>query len=192
MRTLILSLLLCYSLNSLAQDDKVTLCAACHGPQGISTTIQWPNLAGQHPKYLSKQLKDMQTGQRSVPTMQGIVASLQEQDIKELADYYAKIPAAQGSTPQKYLKRGEQLYRGGDFNKRISACIACHGPKGTGNAQAGFPLIAGQHAAYTMQQLFAFKNGSRSNDLNHIMHDISKKMNKEDMEAVAHYIEGLY
>ena len=76
--------------------------------------------------------------------------------------------------------------------KRITACIACHGPQGTGNAQAGFPVLSGQHAAYTVLQLVAFKDGKRKNDLNHIMQDISNRMSKEDMEAVAHYIEALH
>ena len=138
--------------------DKTLICTACHGPKGISSTPQWPNIAGQNATYFAKQLKDMQLGTHRDPsTMAGIVASLNQQDIDDLAAFYAKMPAAEGSTPQQFLKRGEQLYRGGDISKRITACIACHGPKGTGNAQAGFPLIAGQHARYTMLQLNAFK-----------------------------------
>lgn len=176
-----------------AGQNKSTVCTACHGPQGISTNPEWPNLAGQHEKYFVKQLKDIKEGKsRSAPTMTAIVANLNEQDIDDLAAYYAKMPVAEGSTPEKYLKRGEQLYRGGDLNKHIAACIACHGPKGSGNAQAGFPLLSGQHAAYTIMQLQAFKDGKRTNDLNQIMQDISSKMSPEDMEAVAYYIQGLY
>ena len=118
--------------------------------------------------------------------------NLSEQDMEDLAIFYAKQPIPQGKTAKKYLARGEQLYRGGDFSKHITACIACHGPKGTGNAQAGFPVVSGQQAAYTILQLEAFKSGQRSNDLNSIMHDISGRMSKEDMEAVANYMAGLY
>lgn len=124
--------------------------------------------------------------------MKSIVASLTEKDIEDLSQYYAKMPQAQGSTPQQFLKRGEQLYRGGDFSKHITACIACHGPKGTGNAQAGFPLLSGQQAAYTLKQLMAFKEGKRRNDLQHIMQGISANMSQDDMEAVSHYLEGLH
>lgn len=174
-------------------EDKTLLCSACHGPNGVSSNPVWPNIAGQNSTYFVKQLNDMKAGiHRDPSAMAGILASLSQQDIDDLAVYYAKMPAAEGSTPQQFLKRGEQLYRGGDFSKHIAACIACHGPKGTGNAQAGFPYIAGQHAPYTMLQLNAFKKGTRTNDLNHIMQDISSKMSKEDIEAVAHYIEGLY
>ncbi|KTD36619.1 cytochrome c4 [Legionella nautarum] len=172
---------------------KAALCAACHGPQGISADPQWPNLAGQHTSYLIKQLHDFKTGTtRNAATMTAILASLYEQDIAELSIFYSKMPLPEGQTPEKFLKRGELLYRGGDFAKHISACIACHGPKGTGNAQAGFPVLTGQHAAYTVQQLQAFKDNKRTNDLNSIMRDLSSRMSQEDMEAVAYYIQGLH
>ena len=193
MKKIVFSFILCFPLLFNAGEPKIQICASCHGNQGSSSTVEWPNIGGQHAKYLAKQLQDMKTGaQRNSPIMKTLLAALNKQDIDDLAAYYAKMPAIQGSTPPKYLPRGQQLYRGGDFAKHITACIACHGPKGTGNAEAGFPLIAGQHAAYTMIQLQAFKEGKRTNDLNHIMRDISSRMNQEDMEAVAHYIEGLY
>lgn len=186
-------LTLCAQENTASVANKAVVCTGCHGPQGNSTNPEWPNIAGQHPKYFIKQLKDIKdSSERNVPTMTALVAMLNEQDMDDLAAYYAKMPLAQGSTPEKFLKRGEQIYRGGDFSKRITACIACHGPKGTGNAQAGFPVLSGQHAAYTVLQLNAFKDGKRKNDLNHIMQDISSRMNQDDMEAVAHYIEGLH
>jgi cytochrome c553 len=199
MKKLALAVILCVPLTVFAQEDvsaittKALVCSACHGHEGISSNPQWPNLAGQHPQYFVKQLKDMKDNSvRDAPTMNALATTLSAQDMDDLAAYYAKMPQAQGSTPKKFLQRGEQLYRGGDFGKRITACIACHGPKGTGNAQAGFPVLSGQHAAYTVLQLLAFKDGKRKNDLNHIMQDISSRMSQEDMEAVAHYIEGLH
>jgi cytochrome c553 len=199
MKKSVLSFICCVPLILYAQEDvestakKAIMCTACHGPEGNSSNVEWPNIAGQHPNYFIKQLNDMKTGTlRNAPTMSALLAAFNEQDIDDLAAYYAKMPLAQGSTPEKFLNRGEQLYRGGDFSKRITACIACHGPKGTGNAQAGFPVLSGQHARYTVLQLNAFKEGKRKNDLNHIMQDISSRMNQEDMDAVAHYIEGLH
>ena len=173
--------------------EKSMVCAACHGATGISINPVWPSLAGQHAPYLIKELRDFKLKKgRDDPTMTPMSINLSEQDMADLAIFYAKQPLPTGSTPQKYLTRGEQLYRGGDFNKHITACIACHGPKGTGNAQAGFPVLCGQHAAYTILQLQAFKVNKRSNDLNSIMRDISARMDTDDMEAVAHYIAGLY
>ncbi|MFJ1268490.1 cytochrome c [Legionella lytica] len=199
MKKFALAVILCVPLIIYAQENtptianKAMVCSACHGQSGNSLNPEWPNLAGQHPKYFIKQLKDMRDkALRDAPTMSALVAGMGDQDMDDLAAYYAKMPLAQGSTPKEFLHRGEQLYRGGDFTKRITACIACHGPKGTGNAQAGFPVLSGQHAAYTLLQLLAFKDGKRKNDLNHIMQDISSRMSREDMEAVAHYIEGLH
>jgi cytochrome c553 len=198
MKKFVLTFILFIPLVLFAQENtsgmkKAAVCTACHGQEGNSTNPEWPNIAGQHPKYFIKQLHDMKDSDlRDAPTMKALVATLSEQDMDDLALYYAKMPLAQGSTPEKFLKRGEQIYRGGDFAKRITACIACHGPKGTGNAQAGFPVLSGQHAAYTVLQLNAFNDGKRKNDLNHIMQDISSRMSQDDMEAVAHYIEGLH
>lgn len=173
--------------------DKSLLCAACHGPQGISSNPDWPSIAGQHQEYLLKELRDMKTGRtRQAATMSAILASLTDADLQNLAQFYANQPAPTGETPQEHLKRGELLYRGGDRLKGISACIACHGPKGTGNGPAGFPRLSGQHAEYTIQQLKAFQTKQRSNDLHSIMRDISSKMNEDDMRRVAYYIQGLH
>lgn len=171
----------------------VGTCLACHGDQGVSVNPVWPNLAGQHQPYLLKELRDIKTGKtRNVLEMRAVMAQLNDADLIALATYYSKLPLSIGLVPQKYLKEGEKLYRGGDFNKQISACIACHGPGGEGNGQAGFPILSGQYALYTIQQLEAFSSDKRKNDLNSIMKDIAHRMNKEDMEAVAYYIQGLY
>lgn len=99
--------------------NKAIVCTACHGQQGNSTNPEWPNIAGQHPKYFVKQLKDMKDRSlRDAPTMNALVSTLSAQDMDDLAAYYAKMPVAQGSTPEHFLKRGEQIYRGGDFAKR--------------------------------------------------------------------------
>ncbi len=172
--------------------EKSKFCSACHGQQGISLNVEWPNLAGQHASYLIKQMQDYKKGvSRNEATMVAVMASFSEQDIADLAAFYAQQKLPEGETPEKYLQRGKALYRGGDFTKHITACIACHGPKGSGNEQAGFPMLAGQHALYTLGQLQAFKAQKRTNDLNSIMRDISGRMSEEDMEAVAYYIQGL-
>ncbi len=173
--------------------EKAALCTACHGVDGNSNNPEWPNLAGQNSDYLKKQLLDYKNGKtRKAPMMTAIVAGLTEKDMDELSHYYAHLKRAKGSVPEKYLKRGELLYRGGDLDKHIAACIACHGPNGLGNNEAGFPVMSGQHAVYLRLQLEAFKNKIRSNDYNAIMRDISSRMDKDDMEAVAFYMQGLY
>lgn len=179
--------------NTIAAPEKTALCAGCHGAQGISLNPEWPSLAGQHAAYLAKQMHDYKTAStRNAAIMTPMVAQLSDSDIAEIADYYSRLPPPAGETPEKYQTRGEAIYRQGDLNKHITACIACHGPQGTGNAQAGFPVLAGQQPGYTTLQLLAFKNKARSNDLNSIMRDIGGHMGQEDMEAVAHYLSGLH
>lgn len=176
-----------------AGEAKSATCAACHGAKGVSSNPSFPSLAGQHASYFLKQLNDFkQGGTRPNAVMAPLVEGLSQQDKEDLAAYYASLPLPEGFTPKKDLHRGELLYRGGDFEKHISACIACHGPQGTGNAEAGFPVLSGQQPGYTVLQLEQFKDKKRQNDLNSIMQDISARMSPEDMNAVAHYIAGLH
>lgn len=173
--------------------NTASTCVACHGPLGSSPNPLWPNIAGQHSSYLQKQLLDIKAAKtRIVPVMTAIVASLNPKDLEDLVLYYSGQTLTKGKVPKKYLKRGEQIYRGGDFEKGITACIACHSPSGKGNGQAGFPVLSGQNAQYTVQQLQSFKNHTRKNDMNSIMQDISKRMDDSDMEAVAYYVQGLH
>ncbi len=199
MNKIVLFCILFYSLitngtgDILAGEKKAQICAACHGAKGISVNPEWPNLAGQHLTYLIKQLKDFKQGHERVSlSMTPFITHLSDQDINDIAAFYHAQPIPKGATPQRYLKRGEMIYRGGDFEKHITACIACHGPKGTGNAQAGFPVLSGQQAKYMILQMQQFKDGKRRNDLNSIMRDISARMSPEDMDAVAYYMAGLH
>jgi cytochrome c553 len=176
-----------------AGKQKAVVCAACHGPDGNSTNSLWPKLAGQHQDYIVKQLKEYKEGKkRNAPEMTGMVAGLSEQDMHDLAAFYASQKRVKGSASKTNLELGERLYRAGDFKSRITACIACHGPDGRGNALAGFPALYGQQKQYIINQLISFKEGKRSNDLNSIMQDIASRMNKKQIEAVANYISGLH
>lgn len=101
-------------------------------------------------------------------------------------------PADPTPNAKKFLKRGELLYRGGDLEKRIPACIICHGPKGLGNAKAGIPMLAGQQSTYIIQALRAFKEKTRQSDLSGPMQMLTDRMSPDDMEAVANYIQNLH
>ncbi len=181
--------------NIAAGKEKSATCVACHGVDGNTEIGQWPKLAGQHQNYLIKQLNAFKQGEktgRHNDVMYPIVANLSEQDIVDLAAYYASLSPTTGVVEEQKLELGQQLYRGGDLKKGIPACMACHGPRGRGNAQAHFPALAGQNPTYTLSQLQAFKDSKRKNDSNKIMREIAMKMNKEEMEAVASYIAGLH
>lgn len=184
-----------FSISVAAQtgQEKTVMCAGCHGIQGVSVNPDWPSLAGQHASYLAKQMRDYKTATtRNAAIMTPMMVQLTDDDIREIANYYASLPHMEEKTTEQKTSRGEEIYRRGDLTKHITACIACHGPQGTGNAQAGFPVLSGQQPGYTVQQLLAFKDKTRNNDLNSIMRDISGRMSREDMDAVANYLVGLH
>ena len=180
--------------SSEAGKAKVEACVACHGVNGNSVVPNWPKLAGQHESYLVKQLKEFQqgeTGPRSNPAMYGIILNLTEQDIADISAYYAAEEQTSGQAKPEWVALGEKIYRGGNVEKSIPACLACHGPSGKGNAPAMYPRLSGQHSDYTELQLKSFRDGSRKNDPSGMMQQIAARMSDDEIKAVSSYIEGL-
>lgn len=176
-----------------AGKSKATVCAACHGPHGNTpNNPQWPKIAGQNAEYIAKQLHDMKSGKRKNPPMAGIVANLSDQDIADLAAYYASLPMSGGYAAKEEVALGQKIYRGGDRERHIPACMGCHSPMGAGNPPAAFPRLAGQHAPYVVAQLQAFQSQQRDNDPNKMMRDTTMFMSEKEMKAVASYIAGLH
>lgn len=175
-----------------AGQGKAAVCAACHGMDGNSMVPMWPSLAGQHEQYISKQLMDFKSGARKDDTMTGMAAPLSDQDVADLAAWYASQKHTIGSANAEKAAPGEQLYRAGDAGKGLAACMACHGPNGSGNPAAKFPALAGQHVTYTVKALKDFRDGKRSNDPANMMRDVAGKMTDAQIEAVAEYIAGLH
>ena len=175
-----------------AGKQKAATCAVCHGPDGNSNNPSWPNLAGQHAEYIKKQLEDYRAGRRKSDQMAPLAMILSDQDIADLAAYYAAEKPRYGMTRPENVEPGEFLYRAGNADKGLAACMACHGPNGIGNPAANYPRINAQHAAYTELQLKAFKAEERTNDLNGIMRDIAGRMSNDSIQAVADYLQGLH
>lgn len=170
-------------------------CAACHNADGNSAAGIYPKIAGQHEQYLIKVLKDYRAGEdgkRYEPTMAGMTASLSDQDIEDLAAYFSKQKMSPGATPESLLTLGQAIYRGGNITSGVPACIACHGPVGTGNDLASFPRLSGQHAEYIANALKSYKEGKRKGNTADIMHDVVKHMTNEEIEAVSSYVSGLH
>ena len=124
--------------------------------------------------------------------MNGMAAALSEQDILDLAAYYSSQEATASEASEDSVELGNKLYVGGDLQRGITACIACHGPKGNGTSLSGFPDISGQHSDYIATQLKAFRSGDRANSLNGMMADIAKRMNDKDIEVISSYVAGLH
>jgi len=170
---------------------KSVTCTACHGADGNSLNPEWPSLAGQHESYLVSTLQAFQAGTRSNVLMSGQAAALSAEDIADLAAYFSVQTTAPRTADPALVAAGERLYRGGNRDSSVSACIACHGPFGRGNPGAAYPSIAGQHATYTAAQLRAYRSGERTSDPNQMMRNITARLTDKEIAAVAAYVQGL-
>lgn len=174
-----------------AGQARAAVCFACHGPDGNSPNPIWPKLAGQHPGYIIKQLKAFKSGERVEPLMIPMAGPLTEQEMENLAAFFSTQKLVPGAAAPDKVALGQKIYRGGVKATGVAACMACHGPAGTGNPGANFPRISGQHAPYVEKALKNFREGVRKNDPAGIMRSVASKMTDAEIAAVAQYLQGL-
>lgn len=169
-------------------------CTACHGAEGNSSIPTWPNIAGQSASYIVAQLNAFKGGTRADPLMAPQAMMLSDEDMRNVAVYFESLPAAAMAVANpSTIRKGEALYRGGNADAGIPACLACHGPTGRGNPAANYPAVQGQHATYTAKQLRDYASGGRTSDgKTRIMRDISARLSADDIEALASYVQGLH
>jgi len=178
--------------------SKSAACAGCHGMDGNATIPNYPKLAGQHAGYLVNQMQAFKSDKRKDPIMKGQVANLKSQDMEDIAAYFSSKKVSLGAaSDEKKRTLGKRIYQGGNKSKAVAACMACHGPTGTGNLPAGFPSLSGQNAAYVVKSLNDFAAATSrgvdpKDDKAKMMREIAKRMSAAEMEAVAHYISGLH
>lgn len=175
-----------------AGQARAVTCAACHGVDGNSLNPEWPSLAGQHESYIVKQLQAFKSGARQNVLMSGQAMALSDQDMADIAAWFAgQKPAAKAADPA-LVDVGQRLYRGGNKDAGVPACLACHGPDGLGNITAAWPVVAGQQANYTAAQLAAYRSGERKTDGDtQIMRNVAARLTDDEIKAVASYIQGL-
>ncbi|MDO1509914.1 MULTISPECIES: cytochrome c [unclassified Neisseria] len=175
-----------------------TICAACHAADGNSGIAMYPKLSAQHASYIFTQTKEIKEGKRTTgasAVMMPLVANLSEQDILNVAAYYAKqFPKEGEANPKEDFELGAKIFRGGLADKKVPACMSCHGPNGAGMPGGGtdivaYPRLGGQHKAYIVDQMKAYKSGQRKNS---IMQDIAGRMTDTEMNAVGNFIQGLH
>jgi cytochrome c553 len=171
------------------QAISTAVCAACHSADGSRGSPAQPILQGQHPEYLVKQLTEFKSGKRPSPIMKAFASALSEDDMRNVAAFYAGKEAKPGFAKTKAtVTQGEKIFRGGIADRSIPACAGCHSPTGAGNP-AVYPRLRGQHADYTEAQLKAFRINARPNSSQ--MTAIAAKMNDAEIKAVSDYITGL-
>ncbi len=180
---------------------KSAVCAACHGVQGIAVAPTFPNLAGQSQTYLYVQLRAFKDGARDNAVMKPLASALSDQDMRDIAAHFASLSGKTGAAVAvQSASRGDALFHGGDPAKGVPPCQGCHGADGGGPkpnpssdapqpAWSTFPALAGQNAIYLVEQLKAFREGTRvgtSNDK--VMQGVARNLDDGDMQALAAYI----
>lgn len=186
-----------------------TVCAACHGVDGVSVVPSQPNLGGQNVKYLYKQLVNFKSGYRVNGIMQSQVANLSQQDLANVAGYYSEQPTwgvglANPATTQEATK----LFLGGDKSRGVIGCAGCHGPDAAGNTWAAFPRLGGQHAEYISTQLKLFRAAGRDDDVTGkdqmryndaekegekgMMQMVSSRLSDRDIRILSDYISAVH
>lgn len=171
---------------------KSAMCMACHGPDGNSVVPTYPTIAGQHESYIVKQLHEFKNGKRKNPIMAPMAAGLNDDDMANLAAYYSSQTHKVGQAAADKVELGQSIYRAGNAESGVAACAGCHGPTGSGNPQAGFPSLSGQHADYVVAQLKSFRAGERNNDPGNMMRGVAARMSDAEIAAVAQYVQGLH
>ncbi|PCJ46245.1 MAG: cytochrome c4 [Moraxellaceae bacterium] len=183
-----------------AGKTKAAVCAGCHGADGNSMIPSFPKLAGQNERYFVKQINDIKSGARTIAAMTGIVAGLKEQDIADLAAYFASQPIKIGAVKADLLELGQKIYRAGNADTGVTACSACHGATGLGMPAAGYPALGGQQTAYVEAQLKAFRAAGRADESGlrrtndgeaKMMQSVAGRLSDMELKAVSSYINGL-
>lgn len=191
-----------------AGQTKASACVACHGIDGNADMDIYPSIAGQNERYIADQLALVASGQRGgmALAMQPFVVDLSPQDMRDIGAWYATqkaragladdTPLSEGALAGKpFYSLGEQIYRGGDAERGIPACQACHSPTGAGNPGPGWPHLGGQHAGYLAQRLTTYRNGEHTlTDAGQfqIMAQIAEKLTDQEIQSLASYLQGLH
>ena len=182
-------------------------CAACHGLDGKATIGEiYPNIGGQSERYMARQLALFKSGERTSAIMQPFASMLSAQDMRDVGAHYASQGSSAGIADDtvvtegpyegmKFYEVGQQLFRRGDFERGIPACMACHGPSGAGNPGPAYPHVGGQQSWYTARRLEEYRAGTtneRDTGMFDIMASIAAELSDEEISALSSYMQGLH
>ena len=162
-------------------------CAGCHGEQGIAPNRQFPDLAGQSPVAIYKQLHDFKTGSRVNPIMSAMAQPLTEEQILDVSAYFAAgTPRIVEPAPARVFAEDVlRLVERGDPARGLPACNACHGSNSGGPIET--PALSRQSNEYVASQLRAFKSGARRNDIYTRMRSVTAKLTEREVDALADF-----
>jgi len=176
-----------------AGKDKAEICTGCHGEKGMSTETMIPHLAGQYSLYISKNLRNFQSGVRVHQIMSAIAATINDVDLNDISAYFASQKKMHGNGALPNSEVGKNIFLYGDMNRMIVSCVNCHGVNGKGKTPTNqvFPVIGGQQAGYLRGQLINWRKGERINSPGGVMNIIAQKLTDAEIDSLANYISGL-
>ncbi len=165
------------------------VCAACHGLDGNSVIPTIPKLAGRHPEYLLRELRDFVAGTRKSDVMGAIGPTIDAGDMKDIAAYFARqTPTSEKITDAAAAAVGEKIFQDGNEERGLPACAGCHEPDGAGTKR--FPRLAGQHREYLVEQMMKFRNDVHTNPGARFMRTVAKRLTEDEIRAVAEYMSA--
>ncbi len=169
-------------------------CTSCHGPMGVSTTPNFPRLAGQHSSYMTTQLLIFRAGIRKSQIMNRVAAKLSDQDISDLVAYFSaqKVGGAWKNQDQALVGEGAKLFALGAPDRNVIACAVCHGNAGQGNNELEIALVRHQSPAYTVDVLHEFQQlGTGGTPYSTAMYLEAKPLSDRELQALAAYIASM-
>jgi cytochrome c553 len=176
-------------------ERRVLACTGCHGAEGrAGADGYYPRIAGKPAGYLYNQLLNFRDGRRQYPLMTGLLQTLSDDYLHEMAAHFAALelpypPPARSTRKAATLTAGEALVRHGDATRDIPACESCHGGALTGVAPA-IPGLLGLPRDYLAAQLAGWKSGIRQAHAPDCMAQIAQRMSADDIQAVAHWLSS--
>ncbi|MEI6735106.1 MAG: c-type cytochrome [Comamonadaceae bacterium] len=166
------------------------VCAGCHGMDGNSVIPTIPKLAGSHPEYLLRELRDFISGRRKSEVMGALAPTINTDDLKAIANYFGRQKSTAGQiTDPAAAAMGQKIFLDGNEEKGLPACAGCHEVDGSGTKK--FPRLAGQHKEYLVDQLTKFKNDVHTNPGSRFMRTVAKRMTEDEIKAVAEYLNAM-
>jgi cytochrome c553 len=157
-------------------------CTMCHGARGVSAA-NTPNLAGQYAPSIYKELRDFESGARVNAVMSPMVVGLNDQDMRDLAAYYASLPRTTSARPRDSMSVPDIVATGAPM-RNIAPCATCHGEL---TSKVGAPWLEGQPLAYLSSQLNAFANDTRRNDISEQMRNVARQMTPTEINEASRY-----
>jgi cytochrome c553 len=164
-------------------EERVQLCAACHGESGIPQQKIMPVIWGQHQGYTYLQLRDYKSGARKNDIMRPLVQMMDRDDMLALALYFSQKrwpDLRQPPSPSEVAARARRA------NTAVG-CTGCH--QGEYQGEGTQPRLAGQSREYLYQTMIEFRMRSRGN--NPGMSDLMLAISEDDITACAEYLAGL-